>query len=69
MLNRPTQIALTFADYFGAENQGVTEWRGLNHEARDFVKRMERFLGVPVTLISTGPETEATIDRTMRRFW
>jgi adenylosuccinate synthase len=68
-LNRPTMLALTFIDYFGEENVGAQTMRGLNHEARKFVQKLEDQFKVPVGLISTGPRPEDTIDRRRMRLW
>lgn len=63
MLNGPTRLALTFVDYFGAENRGQLKFDNLNEEAQAFVRRLEARYGVPVSFISTGPLTEQMIDR------
>src|SRR6266545_600783 len=58
MLNQPTKIALTFADYFGQENEGATSVDYLNDACMSFVRRLEGRYSVPVALISTGPQTQ-----------
>lgn len=62
MVNGATQIALSCIDYMGEENRGTKSLGELSREARDFVARVEEEIGVPVTLISTGPDLEDTID-------
>ncbi|WP_197089320.1 adenylosuccinate synthetase, partial [Puniceibacterium sp. IMCC21224] len=52
ILNGATEIAITFADYFGIENRAATTYSELNDGAQDFVQKVERVAGVPVTLIS-----------------
>jgi adenylosuccinate synthase len=41
----------------------ATKWEALPQQAQEFVKAIEDYLGVPVTLISTGPEREKLIVR------
>lgn len=43
--------------------KGITEFAKLPKVAQDYVKELEKLIGVPVTLISTGPEREALIVR------
>jgi adenylosuccinate synthase len=62
MINGATQIALTGIDKYDKECYGVTEWEKLTPKAKKFVERVEDDTGVPVTLISTGPETKQIID-------
>jgi len=40
---------------------GVKSFEGLPKEAQDYLKRMEALCGVPVDMISTGPDREETI--------
>ncbi|MCZ8235429.1 MAG: adenylosuccinate synthase, partial [Inhella sp.] len=40
---------------------GVTELNGLPEAARRYVRRIEEVVGVPVAMISTGPDREHTI--------
>lgn len=42
---------------------GVKKWEDLPENARRYVERLERLAGVPVTLISVGPDREQTIER------
>ncbi len=53
-LNRPTRLALNFADYLGFENRGASDWDELNPVAKRFVAELEN-LGSPVRFIGTGP--------------
>jgi len=62
MINGATQLALTCLDRLF---RGCRSARGLDKltpEARTFVEKLEDELGVPVTLISTGPDIGDTID-------
>lgn len=63
LLNRPTQIALTFADYITYEDCHKTEYDDLSVKAKMLVQLIEDKTGVPVTLIKTGPEFDDMIDR------
>jgi adenylosuccinate synthase len=62
MINSATQIALTCIDYVDREARGKTRYEELPTKARKFVEEVEEKVGVPVTLISTGPEMEEMID-------
>jgi adenylosuccinate synthase len=63
LVNRPTQIALTFADYLDYANYGVTQWEKLTKKSKKFIEDIEDETNTPVTLIQTGFEHEAIIDR------
>jgi adenylosuccinate synthase len=63
MLNGATQIALTKLDILYPECKGVSDFVGLDREAVAFVERIEDHVGIPVTLIGTGPEVKEIIDR------
>jgi adenylosuccinate synthase len=43
---------------------GITEFDDLPRKARDYLARIEELAGVPVDIISTGPDREQTIVRT-----
>jgi len=61
-LNGATQIALTGLDKYDKECYGVTEYDKLSEKAKEFINKIEEETGVPVTIISTGPEMHQTID-------
>lgn len=42
---------------------GIRDERELPSEFKDYVKFMESYLGVPISIISLGPDREATIER------
>ena len=65
ILNGPTDIALTFADYLGVTNREAYRFEQLNVETLRFIEEMERVSGVPVTLISTAFNERNVIDRRM----
>ncbi len=62
MVNSASQIALTCLDYVDKDVRGVRSYGKLSKKARDFVDEVEKKVGVPVTIISTGPDMEETID-------
>lgn len=62
MVERPTQIALTFVDYVNYQDFGVEKWASLSKKTRDYIVELEKKLEVPITLISTGPDNLHTID-------
>ncbi|OKY77695.1 MAG: Adenylosuccinate synthase PurB [Candidatus Methanohalarchaeum thermophilum] len=61
-VNGATQVAITCIDKLDKRCKGVKEYNNLTQEARDFIEEKEEELGVPVTIISTGPENDETID-------
>ncbi|KXB02770.1 adenylosuccinate synthetase [candidate division MSBL1 archaeon SCGC-AAA261D19] len=67
MINGATQLALTNVDRLFKGNDRVQEYEELTEEARDFVEQVESEIGVPITLISTGPANEDTIDLRPRK--
>ncbi len=62
MINGATQIALTNIDRLFDDNDGVQKYSNLTEKAQNFVEEVEEKIEVPVTLVSTGPEIEDTID-------
>jgi adenylosuccinate synthase len=40
---------------------GVTTYEGLPSNARRYLERLQALVGVPIDLISTGPDREQTI--------
>ncbi len=62
-LNSPTDIALTFVDYFSKENEKARRYDQLTTETKQFIEEVERCSGVKVSLISTGFDYRAIIDR------
>lgn len=62
MVNSASQIALTCVDYFDRGYAGVREYDKLSSKMREFVEEVEKKVDVPVTIISTGPDLEDTID-------
>lgn len=66
LLNGPTDIALTFADYLDIENRKARRFDQLNSETIRFIEEMEYVSGCSVSLISTRFDLRSVIDR---RFW
>jgi adenylosuccinate synthase len=62
MLNRPTQVALNFADYLDFRNRTASKWDKLDSRAKMFIEDLEGF-GSPVTLVGTGPRLAQNIVR------
>lgn len=62
LVNSATQIALTGVDYLNANTRGKREYEQLPSDVRSFISKIENETKTPVTLISTGPETESMID-------
>ncbi|OYY91285.1 MAG: adenylosuccinate synthase, partial [Methylophilales bacterium 16-45-7] len=40
---------------------GVKTWDGLPNNAQVYLKRLESLCGVPIAIVSTGPERDETI--------
>ncbi|MFQ6136235.1 MAG: adenylosuccinate synthetase [Candidatus Hydrothermarchaeales archaeon] len=62
MINSASQIALTCIDYLDRGCRGTKSYRELTPKVKSFVEKIERKVGVPVTLLSTGPDMSETID-------
>lgn len=65
LLNGPTDICLTFADYFGVDNRKAFRYEQLNDDTLRFIEEMEKVSGVPVSMISTAFNERNIIDRRM----
>jgi len=63
-LNGATQAAVTKIDVIFPDAVGTTRFEELPTAARGFVDQVEKAIGIPVTLIGTGPSSEDLIDRT-----
>ena len=63
MLNGATQVAITKMDVVFPGCAGATSYDRVGAEARAFVERAEAELGVPVTLLGTGPSVSDVVDR------
>jgi adenylosuccinate synthase len=63
MINGATQIAITKLDILHPDCRGCESFEDLSAEAREFILDIEEALGLPVTLIGTGPGVREIIDR------
>lgn len=63
ILNAPTDIALTFADYISVKNREAYRYEQLTDLTLRFIEEMEKVSGVPVSLISTQFNLRNIIDR------
>lgn len=65
LLNGPTDIALTFADYLGVKNRQAYRYEQLTEDTLKFIEELEKVSGVSVSLISTDFSDRNVIDRRM----
>ncbi|MEM2092512.1 MAG: adenylosuccinate synthetase [Candidatus Bathyarchaeia archaeon] len=63
MLNSATQAAITKIDVLFPECKGARSFSDLSSEAKEFIRRVESEIKIPVTLIGTGPEVWDVVDR------
>lgn len=63
LLNGATYIALTKLDVVFPECDKMTSYEELPEKAVAFVETMEERIGIPVSIIGTGPDESAIIDR------
>ena len=66
LLNRPTDIALTFTDYLTMENRAAKRFEQLDPETIHFIEEIEQVSDARVSLIGTGFNRRSIIDR---RLW
>jgi len=63
MINGATQLAITKLDILYPECKGSSDYNSLGPEAKSFIENIENEVGLPVTLIGTGPGVKEIIDR------
>ncbi|MGD0329468.1 MAG: adenylosuccinate synthetase [Nitrososphaeria archaeon] len=63
MLNSATQVAVTKFDILFPAAKNLRDFSLLPVDARKMVENIEKEVKVPVSIISTGADAEATIDR------
>ena len=63
LLNGPTDIALTFADYLARTNEDARRFDQLTAETIQFIEEVETVAAAPVTLVSTRFHVRGIIDR------
>ncbi len=62
MINGCTIAAITGIDNVDEACFGATEYDQLTEKAKEFLRKAEEDIGVPIKLISTGPEMSQIID-------
>lgn len=62
-LNGATNIALMFADHLDSSVYGKTKFHEMPSKVRHFAQRIEEATNVPVSLVSTGPDTLQFVER------
>jgi hypothetical protein len=62
-LNAPTDIAVTFVDYFDPKNRDVQRFDPLTAETQMLIEEAERVASAPVSLVSVGVSHRAVLDR------
>ena len=63
LLNRPTDIALTFTDYLTIKNRAAMRFDQLHPDTINFIEEIERVSGACVSLVGTGFNHRSIIDR------
>ncbi len=63
MINGATQLAVTKLDILYPQCKGVSSYDDVPDEAKAFIAEIEEKVGLPVTLIGTGPGVDEIIDR------
>lgn len=62
MINGATQAAITGLDRIDPACKGVSDYDKLTDKVREFIAQSEKEVGVPFTILSTGPKVSETID-------
>jgi adenylosuccinate synthase len=62
-INGATEVAVTFADYLGVDNRQAASFADLNSRTQEFVRKVERVAGVPVTLVSKAFARDGVLER------
>lgn len=63
MLNGATQVCITKLDILFPSCRSMISFESLPDDAKAFIQKIEDELGVPVTIIGTGPRVNDIIDR------
>ena len=63
ILNGATQAAVTKLDIMFPECKGAKSYGELSEKAKSFIANIEKEIGLPVTLIGTGPGALEIVDR------
>ena len=62
MVNSATQIAVTCVDRMFPDCAGVKDYGALSGDAKKYLNKIEEKVGVPITLVSTGPDVYDVVD-------
>ncbi|MFH1789174.1 MAG: adenylosuccinate synthetase [Candidatus Altiarchaeota archaeon] len=62
MVNGATQIAVTCVDRMFPDCAGAKKYDELSNDAKKYLDKIEEEVGVPITLISTGPDVYDVVD-------
>ncbi len=62
LFSKAKPVYETFPGWRG-KVRGVTGWQDLPSQAKEYLEYLEEFLGVPIGMVSTGPDREETIVR------
>ncbi len=62
-LNRPTSVAVSFIDYWHAEDEGKQHYDQLSYKSQLFIEDVSVMANAPVQLIGTGGPNWTVIDR------
>jgi adenylosuccinate synthase len=63
MLNSATQAAVTKVDVLFPECKGAKSYEELSKESKAFISKIEKEIGIPVTLIGTGADALDLVDK------
>lgn len=63
LINHPTHIALTGADYIDYRNKDLKKFDALTNRAKEVIYWIEGEIGRKIDFIGTGPEHKAIVDR------
>lgn len=66
VVNGATQIAITFMEHMFPEVKNVKTWGEISQDARDFIEKVEKESGIPVTILNTGKPYNNIIDISFR---
>ena len=62
MINGATQVAITGLDKLDPSVKGANQYDELSARVKTFLREAETAVGVPFTLLSTGPELTEIVD-------
>jgi adenylosuccinate synthase len=62
MVNGATQVAITGLDKLDPSVKGANQYDELSAKVKTFLREAETAVGVPFTLLSTGPDLTEIVD-------